>query len=369
MNGNYETRKRFIVNVLYFALTAALLYVSVKYVLGWLLPFIIGFVVSLLLRPAIRFLSKKLRLPYKAVAVVLSLLFYAVVIVLLTLLGAKIVLVLKDGFARLPDIYDHQIQPLLSDLFMRLQDLTARLDPNMVQLIENMTSSITDSAGSLVTGISKTVSSTIISLPGVLLATLLSVISTVFFAMDFSFITGYAVGLLPEKIQGYVLQLKRIGKDIGKKYVKSYALLLMITFAELALGLTIIGVRNAIAVAALIAFIDLLPVLGTGAVVIPWIIIKLAQGNIPFAIGLAVLYGVIVVVRNVLEPRIVGRQIGVHPLAMLIGMYVGLRLFGFIGIFVLPILLVVTKGFIDSRKAGDGAGGNTDGNTGLSAQS
>jgi predicted PurR-regulated permease PerM len=69
------------------------------------------------------------------------------------------------------------------------------------------------------------------------------------------------------------------------------------------------------------------------------------------ALELAILYVVITIVRQVLEPRIVGRQIGVHPLAMLISMYVGLQLFGFIGIFVLPILLVFFKGFYDSRNA------------------
>jgi sporulation integral membrane protein YtvI len=356
MDSKYNQRKRFIINILFFGLAAALFYVAVKYVLGWIMPFIIGFLVSLLLRPAIRFLSKKSRIPYKVVAIILVLLFYAVVVVILILIGAKIIIVLQDGFAKLPTIYSDQIEPLLTKLLANIQELTSKLDPSLNELIGSMTSSISNSAGSVVTGISAKVivflSNTFLSLPGFLLATLLSIISTVFFAMDFNSITSRAVTFLPEKIQGYVARFRHIASQIVVKYVKSYSILLLVTFFELSIGFVIIGVDNSIAVAALVALIDLLPILGTGAVIIPWLIVKLAQGDMGFALGLAVIYAVVYIVRNILEPRIVGRQIGVHPLAMLISMYVGLQVFGFIGIFVLPILLVVIKGFYDERKAG-----------------
>ncbi len=355
MNSKLEDRKKFIINVFYFILVAALLYFSIKYVLGWILPFIIGFLVALLLKPAIRFLSKKCRLPHKLAAVILALLFYAVVGVLLTLLGIKIIYTLIDGFEALPDIYVQYIAPYIQTTFSKIQDLIAKLDPNMVQIIENMTASFSDSAGSVITGLSnqviKFLTSTVTSLPGFLLALLLSIISSIFFAMDFSKITGYLTDRLPDKMKAYSEQFKKLASDIGKKYVKSYAILISVTFVELSVGLMILKVDNAIAVAALIALIDLLPVLGTGGVVIPWIIIELIKGNIAFGTGLAVLYIIITIVRNIIEPKIVGYQIGVHPLAMLISMYVGLQIFGFIGIFVLPIILVVSKGFIDNKKA------------------
>lgn len=355
MNSKLEERKIFIINVLYFALAAAILYFSVKYVLAWILPFIIGLLVALLLRPLIGFLSKKCRIPSKVAAVILAIIFYAVVGFLLTLLAIKIIFILRDGFANLPNIYTQYIEPLINRSFERIQYITGKLDPNMVTIIQNMTASFSDSAGTVITGISsqviKFLSTTVVSLPGFLLALLLSIISSIFFAMDFSKITGYVMKLLTEKMRGRVLQLKVLASDIGKKYVKSYAILVSVTFGELSLGFIILGVDNAIAIAALIALIDLLPVLGTGGVVIPWIIIELLQGNITFGIELAVLYGIITIVRNILEPKIVGMQIGVHPLAMLVSMYVGLQIFGFIGIFVLPIVLVVVKGFYDNKNS------------------
>jgi sporulation integral membrane protein YtvI len=353
VNNRLETRKNFIINVLYFVLAAALLYFAVKYVLGWVLPFIIGFLVALLLKPAICFLSKKSHVPYKATAVILALLFYASVGLLLTLLGIKLIYILIDGFAALPGIYKLYIEPLIDSSFIQIQDLIAKLDPKMVQIIQNMTSSFSDSAGTVITGVSsqviKVLTSTVTSLPSLLLAVLLSIISSIFFAMDYTKITVNIMKILPGKMQSYVLQLKKLAGDIGIKYVKSYAILMSVTFIELSIGFLILGVDNAVAVAALIALIDLLPILGTGGIVIPWVLIELIKGNITFGAELAVLYCIITIVRNIIEPKIVGKQIGVHPLAMLISMYVGLQIFGFIGIFILPIILVVVKGFYDNK--------------------
>lgn len=354
MTNKTEERKRFIINVLYFAIAAAMLYCGVKYALVWIMPFIIGFVVALLLRPIILFLSAKCRIPNKVAAIILILLFYAVFGLLLTLVGIKLVLILKTGVASLPDIYKQYIEPLINVSLEKIKDLTARLDPNMQQSIQNMTSSFTESAGSLVSSGSsaaiRALSTTVTSLPGFLLAILLAIISSVFFSMDYGVITRYISNMLPEKVRNFVLQLKKLGGEIGLKYVKSYAILVSVTFIELSVGLLILGVENAVAIAALIAMIDLLPVLGTGGIVIPWILIELIKGNLPFATGLAIVYIVITIVRNILEPKIVGGQIGIHPLAMLVSMYVGLQIFGFIGIFVLPILLVVVKGYYDNLK-------------------
>ena len=354
VKNTLEQRKTFIINVLYFALAAAILYFTVKYILVWIFPFIIGFVVALLLRPLIRFLSDKCRIPHKMAAIILAVLFYAVVGFLLILIGIKIIYILRDGFESLPDMYTQYIAPLINNLFDKIEQLTARLDPNMAQIIRNMTTSFSESAVTVVSGISSQVigflTSTFISLPGFLLSLLLSVISSIFFAMDLSKITASLMKLLTEKMRANVTRLKKLAAVIGLKYVKSYAILVSVTFIELSVGFLILGIDNAIAIAAIIAVIDLLPILGTGIIVIPWILIELIKGNIPLAIGLAILYAVIIIVRNILEPKIVGRQIGVHPLAMLVSMYVGLQIFGFVGIFVLPIILVVVKGFYDNKK-------------------
>lgn len=347
MNNKLEERKKFIVDVLYFAFVAALIYFSVKYALGWVFPFIIGFLVALLLRPLINLISNKSRIPRPITAVIIALLFYAVAGTLLTLIGVRIFVIIQDGIASLPEIYKNYIEPFINTTLTKIQELTQNLDPTTAQFIQNITDSFAASASTVVSSVSSQViaalSSVATSLPSFLLAVLLSVISSIFFAVDFSKVTDFIVKSLPEKPRSYVLQLKTLSAEIGLKYLKSYTILMSITFVELAIGLSIFSVPNAIAVAALIALIDMLPLIGTGGILIPWILIELLRGDLTLATQLFILYIIIVIIRNILEPKIVGQQIGIHPLAMLVSIYVGLQIFGFIGVFVLPLILVVTR--------------------------
>ena len=117
------------------------------------------------------------------------------------------------------------------------------------------------------------------------------------------------------------------------RMVRAYLILLGITFGELAAGAFLFGVPHPATAAAVVALVDLLPVLGTGIVLIPWAAVALLQGEVFLGAGLAVLYGVIALVRNLLEPKILGRQMGLHPLAALVSIYVGGRLFGLLGLF------------------------------------
>jgi sporulation integral membrane protein YtvI len=349
-----EKRKNFIINVIYFALIIAIGYIAIKYALGLLMPFVIGFIVALLLKPVINFVSEKWRIHKKAAAVILILLFYGAAGFSLSWIGVRLVMALKDGIVQLPEMYSTNIEPAIYELFDNAEKLIERLDPLMVQAIKDMAASLSQSVGSVVSNISSKaiefISSAVSFMPGLFLSIVFAVISSLFFAMDYNKITGYIARLFPAKNRNLLIELKDFATGLGLKYVKAYALLMAVTFAELALGLSLLRVDGAIGVAALIAVIDLLPVLGTGGVIVPWIIIELIKGNMPFAVGLGALYLIITVVRNILEPKLVGKQIGLHPLVMLICVYVGLKLFGFIGLFVLPVAVVIAKHLYDNDK-------------------
>ena len=125
---------------------------------------------------------------------------------------------------------------------------------------------------------------------------------------------------------------------------------MLITFVELSLGFLLIGQKNAILLGAIICVIDVLPVLGTGAVVIPWALISLFTGNIWKAIGLILIYIIITIVRNFLEPKVIGNQVGLHPLITLLSMFCGLKLLGIIGLFGFPLTLIVINDLYKNGK-------------------
>jgi sporulation integral membrane protein YtvI len=266
----------------------------------------------------------------------------------------RFVILIKNSIVRLPETYAIQIEPAIRDIFENVENVSAKLDPMMVQVIQDIAASISQSTGSVITKISSTVidfiSSSVSFLPGLFLGIIFAVISSLFFAIDYNKITAYLSNLLPSKNPGLFTEIKGMATGIGFKYVKAYAILMAVTFAELAIGLLLLRVDGAIEVAALIAVIDFLPVLGTGGVVIPWIFIELIQGNFPLAFGLTALYLLITVVRNILEPKLIGEQIGLHPLIMLICMYVGMKIFGFVGLIALPVTIVVIKYLYDNDK-------------------
>jgi predicted PurR-regulated permease PerM len=125
--------------------------------------------------------------------------------------------------------------------------------------------------------------------------------------------------------------------------IRSYILLLLITFVELLFGFWILKIDHPFAIAATVALIDLLPVLGVGLVLVPWSVLALIQNNFTLAIGLVTLFIEIEIVRNILEPKIIGKQTGLSPILSLAAMFVGFRLFGFIGVIAVPIMIIVLK--------------------------
>lgn len=128
-----------------------------------------------------------------------------------------------------------------------------------------------------------------------------------------------------------------------RAYLRAYVLIFVLTLAVLTVGLCIVGVRYAFLMAVLVALLDLLPVLGSGAVLLPWSAMAFLSGDIRTGVGIVVLWGVVTLVRQIAEPRIVGNSLGLHPLLALIGMYVGYRLFGALGLVLGPCAIVVAR--------------------------
>lgn len=338
-----EKKRKFIINILYFAIILAIVWVILEWGLSLIMPFIIAFLISWALQRPIRFLSEKLRVHKKILAIFLVLLFYCTIGLLIALLIIKSFSAVGELIASLPALYEAHINPLIGKIYDSLESSFIRLDPELMNALDTLIQDSAASIGEIISGLSMTVAGVVSgaasSLPGFLIRLLLMVISTFFISMDYDRLMGFILRQFNDRTQELFFQIKKY--IIGTLFVciRSYALIMSITFVELSIGLHILRVENAFLIALLIAVFDILPVLGTGGIMIPWAIITFLLGNYSLAIGLAVLYVVITIIRNILEPKIVGGNIGLHPVVTLISLFVGAQLFGVVGLFGFPIFL------------------------------
>ncbi len=340
-----EKRKQFIVNFLYFAIILGVVILLTRYALGVLMPFIVALLVSLLLKPAVAFFNEKLKLPRSIVGILLVVLFYALVGFLLIVIGVQLFAAAKSFFLLLPSLYTNTIAPWFQNLFVSLQTFVEKLDPDTAATYNAIVSNVSTSLGGTVVNISESVVTWVTNLtlktPGFLLKLLITVIATIFLTADFPRIKAFVMRQLPVRICDLLHNARvQLGRTLWS-YTRSYAMILAITFVEIGLGLSIIGVNNAFGIAILIALFDILPVVGSGIVLLPWTIFTLFSGNLPTGIGLAVLYIVVIVVRQIMEPKIVGDRVGLHPLVTLLSMVLGTYLFGGIGLLGLPITVAL----------------------------
>lgn len=340
-----ERKQTFIVNVIYYAILLFLAYLGVHYVLPVLTPFIEAFIIVWIMRIPAKYIAKKVRMPEKPFRLLSVLLFYGTIVLLFMTIGVKIGSVTGDFASRFPDLYRNEIVPVLDQIFRYIEETIAKMDPNLVTELENTFSKLIQSMGQWVSEISvalvKVLSNYAAGVPSFFIKTIIIIVSSFFIAADYEKIVRLMHRILPEKVQTSAHTLKQYAGRVLTQYLRSYVLIFCITCVELSIGLLILRIPNAIWLALLIAIIDILPILGLGTVLIPWMIVSVLTGNYGLALGLLILYLIITVIRNIIEPKIVGMQIGLHPLVTLIGMFVGLRLFGILGLFGVPIVLSI----------------------------
>jgi len=352
MDSQYERKKKFIVNTLYIVLIVLIVYILFKYALGLVSPFIFAFGFAYLLKKPSRFVAQKLRLPKKLVAVIFVLVFYLTIGIILSLSGIKIIAVVTDIISGLPLLYEEQLAPFLVNRFDAIEAAIFRLDPALVTMItegfDQFVNSIGDNISKISLSLVGTISGVATSLPGILIRILIMMISTFFIASDYELLSQFVQRQFTGKGNDLMMRIKHYLIDTLFVVFRSYAIIMSVTFVELAIGLSIINVPNAILIALIIAMFDIMPIFGTGGVMIPWTIISFIQGDYKLGIGLLVVYVFVTIVRNILEPKIVGSQLGLHPVVTLMCMFIGVNMFGVLGLFGFPITLSLLKHLSDT---------------------
>jgi sporulation integral membrane protein YtvI len=194
--------------------------------------------------------------------------------------------------------------------------------------------------------------------PRAVLTIVVTALACFYFAIDYEGIREGLLSLLGGGAERTASRGLRIVSSALKSYAKAYLLIMLITFAEVFVGLLLLKRKYAFIIAIGIAVVDVLPLFGTGAVLIPWALVSFIIGDHGVATGLLVLYGVITIVRQLIEPKIVGANLGIHPLATLFAMFAGLSLFGFFGMLAGPLVIIVIRElFVMGRENADGKKG------------
>jgi sporulation integral membrane protein YtvI len=335
---NLEKQKAFIIHVVYIVLILVLGYIGIKYVLPLLMPFVIGMIIAVIFRRPIDFISKKTRIHRTAVSIIILLLLYGLLGFIISMAGFKTAAFLGDLLGNVPKVIDESIKPAIKDLTDKLSNQS----PNLKIYIDNFMNNLNDSIFNYITNASSAILSKLTSLagqiPSLLIKLIFTIVSSFFFTIDYYRMTRFIVGQFKGERREMILKLKDNGLGTLGKFIRAYSIIISVTFSELSIGFWIIGISNPFLFGLLVAIIDILPILGTGAVLLPWSIISLIMGNTKVGIGMLILYIVITAVRQTIEPRIVGQQIGLHPIVTLLLMYVGAQLMGVLGLLLLPII-------------------------------
>ncbi|MBQ2751799.1 MAG: sporulation integral membrane protein YtvI [Oscillospiraceae bacterium] len=342
-----EKRRSFIINFIYFLILASMCWLVLKYGMPLLSPFVTGFIFAYLLQKPIRLLSKNIDLNRKLIAVLITAAFFATIGVMIALLGIKTVSAINSFIEFVPTFYNTHIVPALNDIFVGIEITAMQTDTDIFSLLNQWEGEFMESLGNWISGVSVgamgVISGMAASLPGFFVKLILTVISTFFIAADYDKLVGTCMNRLGERTHEIFVEIKNY--LIGTLFVciRSYLLIMTITFIELSIALSIIKLEHAILIAFAIAICDILPVLGTGTVMIPWAIIAAVSGRTVLGLQLIIIYLVITVIRNIIEPKIVGSQLGLHPVVTLASMFAGVQLFGVIGLFGFPIILSLIK--------------------------
>ena len=326
------------------ALTAALagvVYVLFKFALPLLAPLIVAYLFSCMIARPVNFLSRKKILPRKVTAGIFTLLI--VTLAALLLWGLVSILVAEGaGFI-------NSLPERLTSLTARLDGFASRLDglrdklPILADLepfsLESLLGTIKLPQVS-VSGVASSLWGAATSMPMVILTVVFVLMATFFLTAQREEIIGFVEKQLSASTFTAGKKLKEFLFNSVWKWIKAQCLLICFTFCVMMVGFLLIKQPYALLLAFCIAFIDALPILGVGAVMIPWALYDLLTASYKHAIAILLIYAAVLVVRNSIEPRVVGGQLGLHPFVTLLCLYFGFRLAGFMGMFLLPVTIL-----------------------------
>ena len=322
------------------------IYIGVK-ISVFYMPFLIAFLISLMIEPAIKHLMKKTKMSRKMSSIIIFLIVFSIIIG--SVIWGTITLVSEStNLLQALNLY-------IDKAYTQIQDVIGKMSITKISVSNNVLNLMQDTSKELLVKVSKWLTSfltklidIITSIPTIGIYMVITILSLYFICTDRIYILDFMEQHMPQKwVQKIGIHIREITKNLGG-YLKAQMILILVSFVISVIGLYIfkfvgMNVKYPLLIALAIGFVDALPILGSGSVMVPWAIISALNGDLRLGVAILILWIIMSLVRQFLEPKVVSGKIGIHPIFTLIAMYTGFKVMGVMGMLVGPIVLIIIK--------------------------
>ncbi len=329
-----------------------LIYIGFKVSIFYI-PFLIAFILSLLIEPVIRFFMKKFKMKRKISAIVIFLIVLSIIIGIIAW-GIATLISEASNFLGNISYYFDKIHENSQSIISNFNFDKIKVSEDLKNILSNSTGDFIQTASNWLKNFITKLLNSLTSLATIGVYIVITLLALYFMCTDKIYILDQIEHHLPEQwVKKLTKHVKAISKALGC-YLKAQLKLILISFVISLVGLyifSIIGlnVKYPLMVAIGIAIVDALPIFGSGTVMVPWAIISAFNGDVKLGTSILVLWIIMCIVRQIIEPKVVSGQIGIHPIFTLIAMYTGFKFLGFIGLFIGPIVLIILKNIYEVR--------------------
>ena len=326
--------------------TLAVLYLSFKLAIFYI-PFLIAFIIAVMVEPLIKLIVKKTHITRKKVAVFVITIIFAIIIGIICW-GAFILITESANLLQKLNVYIDFGTEKVNEYIDKIRTREIKVPEQVISIMENSSDKIINTITNFIYNVLTKVTHIIALVPEFAIYTFITILATYFICTDRMYIIDQMEHHLPSLWAKKIgIHLRNIIKSLGD-YLKAEVILIIISFFIVLIGLYILkftgnNIQYPLLAALGIGIVDALPILGSGMVMIPWAIIVGIKGNLSLGIYIMIVYIVATVVRQLIEPKIVSHNIGIHPIFTLIAMYTGFKLSGVLGLFIGPIIFIILK--------------------------
>ena len=340
------TYVKILINFIFIIIAGLLLLFVFPKILRFFMPFVIGWIVSMIANPLVRFLENKVKILRKHSSAIIIAVVIAAIVAAISALLSSLFHEVQHLIEDLPNIVN-QINAQLDYLSEKVRGISGALPEDVQTAINSIIISLGDLVNSFIKNLNLSAGTAGAFAQGVaegFLVVIVTILSAYFFTVDRDKLIAGLKKHLPDSVtDGWRLVMDNFRMAFGGYFKAQFKIMLVLTVIMF-IGFEILKVDYSFFIALGVAFLDLLPVLGTGTVLWPWALFDVISGNYTRAVGLIIIYLICQVVKQVLQPKMVGDSIGLSPLSTLVFMYIGYRLYSVLGMIIgIPVGMVIVN--------------------------